>query len=198
MAKIIAAPVTMRPAARAQQQTKTVSAEAATDTGWLEQQSDEELIRVGVLMMRQRDAHQTALDAVLTVLDGRFDQLAVSESIIKEHGIADRKVTNTWLVNAQHLEELRAKLGKEFSQWIEEGEEVSVVADRVQELRDMLGKDYHEFFHSEPVAKLRRTAQKLVQTSTSPSAQPKIIPAYRKFFSVETKSRVAIRPVERP
>lgn len=204
MPKIIPAPITMRTAGqhsavnvRPQAHTpRTITTAEATDVGFLEQQPDEELIRIGVQMIRQRDETQAALDAITGVLDGRFDQLAVSESIIKEYGIADRKVTNTWTVNMEHLDELRAKLGKEFSEWIEEGDKISVVAHRVAELKILLGHEYDDFFHVEPVAKLKRTAQKLVQMTNSPAARPKIIPAYRQYIGVETKARVAIRPVE--
>jgi len=205
MPKIIPAPITMRTAGqrsavnvRPQAHTpRTITTAEATDVGFLEQQPDEELIRIGVQMIRQRDETQAALDAITSVLDGRFDHLAVSESIIKEYGVADRKVANTWVVNEQHLDELRAKLGKEFSEWIEEGEKVSVVADRVQELRNMLGNDYHEFFKSEPVVKLKKVAINLLRMPNSPAARPRISPTYRKFFSVETKAKITIRPVSR-
>lgn len=198
MSKILPIATTTRGGARTAARTiRPVSIEEANDFGFLERQPDDELIRIGVQMLRQRAAIAEVLEKLYSVLDGRFDQVAVTESIIKEYGIADRKVTNTWTVNEQNLEEFRELLGKEFSHWVDESQAVSVVADRAEELRGRLGAEYEEFFRITPVVKLNRTAQKLVKTRDSPAAKPKIQPAYRKFVSVDTRAKVSIRPVER-
>ena len=114
--------------------------------------------------------------------------------MIRESGIAERKVTNTWVVDPseKQLEHLRGVLTPaQYSLYISEEVVVKCPDEKARELRDKLGAKYEYYF----VPSTKRTVTAAGRSALG--SDRGLMRAVGKAVTVVQSVKVTIKPVER-
>lgn len=131
-----------------------------------DRQSDADLIKLHCTCQAvemQAKAEQLAIEEVLQT---RFPGLKMKEQIVTRFGVAERKVSNRYVPDPEKMEELRERLGAEFSEYFTEKTSHTVPRDRIDELVEWLGEEADQFIITKPKFTATRAATDAVVLST--------------------------------
>ena len=152
--------------------------------------STEELIREIVtidLIVANAQAERKILE---TELETRFNGKKAYELITSKHGVAERKVTNTYVVDPSRIDVLRQRLGAEFDDIISTKSVHKIAPSRVAELIERLGDDAEEFFTTKHEYKCTKLASTRIR-----QRDPKLKRKLGKAVNVVQKIDVKVRPL---
>lgn len=108
-----------------------------------------EIIRLAVNALRVKESAQREYDICCDALSDRFDSEKMTDQIITEEGVAERKITNKWNVLPEKVLTLWKKLGApEYATAIEETMKYTVPEPLMPGLVEFLGNRVDDFVTS--------------------------------------------------
>ncbi len=156
-------------------------AERCTDTDLVAQH-----VTLGNLIANAQ-AEQLVLE---DVLEGRFPAEKTREQIVTPYGVAERKVTNSYFPDTEKMDELKAKLGPRFEEYIKETDKYRLAKAKVEELIQRLGPDSDEFFfHNVDYSATRKATDELMSDDGGELAD---------FINVAQSIHVKVTPTDTP
>lgn len=153
--------------------------------------SPDDIIAYGVRALRAAAVAKEDYEIAKAALEGHFPGEKATEHLIRESGVAERKVETSWNVIEENLPDLRQVLAAEFDLVIETKETYEVPDARMPALREVLGDREREFVVRKTSYGVTRSAQG--QAKTDPAFAARIGMAIKKTV----KTTIKITPVER-
>lgn len=107
--------------------------------------STDQLVALGVRCLEDQARAKEEYGIICEILEPRFPHQKQEEEIVTVEGVAKRKVTNAYSIDQERIPNMKAILGKEFREFVDEDVEYSVPTDRIAALKDKLGADARRF-----------------------------------------------------
>lgn len=158
----------------------------------LEGMSDHDLIRVHTEITRMVGNAQHELTMLESAIETRFPAEKTTEQIVTPYGIAERKVTNTYVPNAELMDEAKEELGPYWSEYFTEKDAYKVDPTKVDDLLTRLGSDADHYFMRTVRYSATRKAADAVRTGEGDAADVKYLTG---IIDVVQKISLKITPV---